>query len=171
LLKKIIAFFKALNKNSKPGEIASAVCLGMILGFLPKNNLLWYILTVAFLFLRINKGGLAIFTLLFSILAPVLDPLFDNFGYWILNLSFMEKVFSGFLNIPLMSFTKINNSIVCGSLVFSLILFAPLYFLAKLFVKVWRTVLAPKIRKTKIVKVISTFPLIKKIGALGASLK
>ena len=55
MLKAIIKFFKALNSNVHPGAVAHAVCLGMILGFLPKTNALWYILTVFFLFVRINN--------------------------------------------------------------------------------------------------------------------
>ena len=49
MLKAIIKFFKALNSNVHPGAVAHAVCLGMILGFMPKTNALWYILTVFFL--------------------------------------------------------------------------------------------------------------------------
>ena len=43
MLKVIVKFLKALNSNSHPGEIAHAVCLGMLLGFLPKNNIFWFI--------------------------------------------------------------------------------------------------------------------------------
>ena len=50
----IVKLFKSLNTNSHPGEIAHAVAIGMVLGFMPKNNVLWYILFVCFLFIRIN---------------------------------------------------------------------------------------------------------------------
>ena len=38
MLKFIIRFLKAINSNQHPGEIAHAVCLGMILGFMPKTR-------------------------------------------------------------------------------------------------------------------------------------
>ena len=38
MLKFIVKLLKALNSNSHPGEIAHAVCLGMLLGFLPKKQ-------------------------------------------------------------------------------------------------------------------------------------
>lgn len=167
MLKKLIKFFQALNKNANPNEIAHAVCLGMMLGFMPKGNLLWFALTIAWIFLRINKGALVIFTFLFSLLAPVLDPFFDNFGYAILTLSFMEPVFTAILNVPLLGFTKINNTIICGSLFTSLILYIPIFFLSKLFIKVWRNTLAGKIRKTKLMKFLKKLPLVKKIGDLA----
>ena len=80
MLKAIVKFFKAINSNSHPAEIAHAFALGMILGFMPKDNALWYILTVFFFFFRINRGALIILTLIFSLFAPLLDPLFDLIG-------------------------------------------------------------------------------------------
>ena len=40
MIANIVKLFRALNSNSKPSEIANALCLGLILGFMPKNNLL-----------------------------------------------------------------------------------------------------------------------------------
>ena len=41
MLNYIINLLKALNSNSKPSQIANSFCIGLILGFMPKNNLLW----------------------------------------------------------------------------------------------------------------------------------
>ena len=78
MLDFLIKILKAINSNSHPGEIAHAVCCGMILGFLPKENALWVILTVFFLFLRINKVFFVLSTVLFSLLAIILDPFFGT---------------------------------------------------------------------------------------------
>ena len=163
-LKKIVKGFKTLNSNTHPGEIAHAVCLALILGFVPKTNALWYLLTVFFLFMRINKATLVIYTFLFSLLAPLLDNLFDIIGYWFLNLEFLAPVFSKMLDIPFVGFTSFNNSIVAGSLLFALLTYAPVYFLVRLFVKLWRGKITPIVRKTKLVAFLSKIPLIVKIG-------
>ena len=76
----IVKLFRALNSNSKPSEIANALCLGLILGFMPKDNLLWYLLVVLFLFMRTNKGAYLIAMALGSLAAPLLDPLFHKIG-------------------------------------------------------------------------------------------
>lgn len=162
----IIKFLKSLNSNSKPGEIAHAVCIGMMLGFLPKDNASWYILTFFFLFVRINKGSMLLFTLIFGLLAHNFDFYFDKMGYYILTLPKLESFFAFLLNIPFVSFTKFNNSIVMGSFVISLIAYIPVYILSRLFVRVWRNTLAPSIRKTKMITVLSKVPLIKKIGEI-----
>lgn len=167
MLKAIIRFFKALNSNVHPGEIAHAVCLGMILGFMPKTNALWYILTVFFLFVRINKGSFILFTFLFSLLAPVLDNLFDTIGWWFLNIEKLRPFFSWLLDIPFVGFTRFNNTIVMGSLLVSLVLYIPVYWLIRLFLKYWRAFLAPAVRKTKLVVYLSKLPLIVKIGEMS----
>ncbi|MBQ5470765.1 MAG: TIGR03546 family protein, partial [Treponema sp.] len=64
MLGYIINFFKALNTNCKPSQIANSFCIGLILGFMPKNNVFWFILIVFFAFVRINKCGYCIMILL-----------------------------------------------------------------------------------------------------------
>ena len=167
MLKALIRFFKALNSNSHPGEIAHAVCLGMILGFMPKSNALWYILTVFFLFVRINKGSFILFTFLFSLLAPVLDNLFDTIGWWFLNIDKFKMFFAWLLEIPFVGFTRFNNTIVMGSLLASLALYIPVYILVRIFLKYWRAFIAPAVRKTKLVVFLSKLPLIVKIGEMA----
>ena len=167
MLKFIVKLLKALNSNSHPGEIAHAVCLGMLLGFLPKNNIFWYIITVFVLFMRINKGALVLSTLGFSLLAPLFDPIFDQVGYGFLTLPQLESTFAWLLDIPFVGFTKFNNTIASGSLLCGLILYIPLYLLARLWVWLMRNKIVPVLRKTKFVVVLSKIPLVKKAAALA----
>ena len=168
MLKFIVKFLKALNSNSHPGEIAHAVCLGMLLGFLPKNNIFWYIITVFVLFMRINKGALVLCTLGFTFLAPLFDPVFDKVGYWFLLLPPLEPTFALLLDIPFVGFTKFNNTNASGSLLCGLVLYIPLYIIARLFVWLMRNRIVPLLRKTKFVVFFSKIPLVKKAVALAA---
>ncbi len=168
MLKFLVKLLKALNSNSHPGEIAHAVCLGMLLGFLPKNNIFWYVITVFVLFMRINKGALVLCTLAFSLLAPLFDPVFDSVGYWFLTLPSLEPTFAKLLDIPFVSFTKFNNTIACGSLLCGLVLYIPLYIIARLIIWLMRNKLIPILRKTKVIVVLSKVPLVQKVSALIA---
>lgn len=170
MLKRFLKIFKALNSNSHPGEIAHAISIALLMGFLPKDNVTWYIFTFFFLFIRINKGVFALFTLLFSILSQFLDTLFDSIGYQILTFTPLEPFFAKLLEIPFVSFTKFNNTIVMGALILGLILYIPFYFLTRGFLKLWRNKLTPFIRKTKLIQYISKLKLIKKIGDTYVSL-
>lgn len=167
MLKAIVKFFKVLNSNSHPGEIANAVCLGMMLGFLPKNNLFWYILAIFFVFLRIHRGCLTIFTFLFALIAPSLDFIFDKIGYFILTIDSLNNIFGYLLEIPFVAFTKFNNSIVMGAFIFSICAYIPVYFIVRLFLKLWRTFAAPKIRETKFITFLNQLPMVKKINEIG----
>lgn len=166
MLKALVKFFAALNKNSHPGEIAHAVCCGMILGFLPKDNALWYILAVCFIFMRIQKSAFIIFTFLFSLAATFLDPVFDTIGYEILKLDSLQPFFVFLIRVPLVGYTRFYNSIVIGSLLCGLVLYIPVYWIFRGLIQLWRSKLVPVVRKTKLVKFFSKIPLISKIKEL-----
>ncbi len=163
MLTLIAKLIKGLNDNSHPGEIAHAASCGLLLGLLPKDNLLWFIIFLLFLFLRINKGALFLIILLGSALALFLDPLLDSIGYAALTIEAIAPFMATFLNIPLMAYTKINNTIVFGSLMFSIIAYIPMYMLARLFVLTWRKHIAVKISENKFVKWFTRLPIVSKI--------
>ncbi len=164
MLKFIVKLFKALNSNSNPSEIAHAVSIALILGFLPKNNLLWYLLMVFFIFMRINKGTFVIFTFLFSLLTPFIDPYFDRIGTFLLTIPSMQSIYSTLMDIPFVSFTNFNNTIVAGSLASSIVLYIPVFVLSRIFVSLFRKSIIPLIRKTKLAIFIQNLPTVKKIS-------
>lgn len=163
MLKYIISLVRALNSNSKPSEIAHAFSIGLMLGFMPKNNLLWYLLLVFFMFWRINKGGYFIMMLVGALAAPAADPLFDKVGYFILTWAPLEQGFARLLDVPFAAFTRFNNTVVCGSLVCGIICYVPLFFLMRLFVAVWRDRLAPRFNESRLGKFFYKLPLVNKI--------
>lgn len=156
----IAKIINALNANVKPSQIANGFCLGLILGFVPKTNLLWYILFVFFLFVRVNKGAYLLFTLVGSLVAPRLDVFFDNIGYKVLMLPQLVPTFSKLIDIPFVGFTKFNNTIVAGSLVCGMAAYIPLFILIVLFVKVYRQSIAPAINNSALADAIRKVPLI-----------
>ncbi|MCR5188416.1 MAG: TIGR03546 family protein [Treponema sp.] len=169
MLKKIIGLLKALNGNSHPGEIAHAICLALVLGLIPKNNALFYIVTVFCLFIRINKIAFVLMTTVFSLLGHLIDPMLDTIGWWFLNLEFLKPAFSAMLEIPFVGFTHFNNTIVAGAIVTGLVLYIPLYWLSRLLIWGLRAKLIPILRKTKLLMAISKIPLIQKIMDISAS--
>ncbi|MEE1167340.1 MAG: TIGR03546 family protein [Treponema sp.] len=159
----IVKLIQLLNANSKPSQIANSVCIGMLLGFIPKNNALWYILMFFFAFVRINKGCYLIFILIGSALTPLLDPLFDDLGYAILTIPSLAGFYGWLLDIPFVAFTRFNYSIVMGSMVFGLLLYAPLFAGIIYGIKAWRKYISPKFIDSKILKTIYRIPGIAKL--------
>ena len=164
MISYIVKLLKALNTNSHPGEIAHAVSIGVLLGFMPKDNALWYLLFVFFLFVRVHKGAFLLTVLAASLLARLFDPLFDAIGYAVLTFSPLEPVYAALLDIPFVAFTKFNNTVVAGAVVFSLILYIPVYILIRILIKSWRTHLAPALARSKFMQAFYQIPFISKIA-------
>ena len=166
MLKAIAKLLGAISSNTRPGAIAHAVSCGVLLGFMPKDNLLWYILFIFILFMNIQRGAYALSILLGAAFTVFLDPLFDSVGYSILTVESMKPYYASLLDIPLVAFTKFNNTVVMGSFVCGVAAYIPLYVLARLFVWAWRKYLAEKVRKLKIAAVLKNIPLVEKIAGM-----
>ena len=144
MISYIAKLLKSLNTNSHPGEIAHAVAIGVLLGFMPKDNALWYLLFVFFLFVRMNKGAFLLTVLIASLLARFFDPLFDSIGYGVLTFSPLKPVYAALLDI-------------------SLILYIPVYIVVRIFIKSWRTHLAPALARSKFMQAFYHVPFVAKI--------
>ena len=166
MLKAIAKLLGAISSNTRPGAIAHAVSCGVLLGFMPKDNLLWYILFIFILFMNIQRGAYALSILLGAALTVFLDSLFDSVGYSILTVESMKPYYASLLDIPFVAFTKFNNTVVMGSFVCGVAAYIPLYVLARLFVWAWRKYLAEKVRKLKIAAVLKNIPLVEKIAGM-----
>jgi uncharacterized protein (TIGR03546 family) len=160
--------FDAISSNTHPSEIAHAFACGILLGFMPKDNLLWYAVFIMLYFVRIQKSVYTLMFMLGSLLAPLLDPMFDKVGWWILTQQSAEPVYRWLLNVPFVAFTKFNNTIVMGSLASGVVLYIPLYLLSRLFTMLWRKYAMPAIYKWRIIDILDNIPvvgdLIQKVG-------
>lgn len=163
MLKNLISLLNALNANSKPNQIANSFCIGLLLGFLPKQNLFWFAAFFFFAFVRINKGGYYIFLLTGSLFAPFLDHFFDLLGYYILTFEPLQNFYAALLEIPFIGFTKFNNTIVMGSFAFGLIIYMPFFFVTIFAVKLWRKLIAQKMTNPFLQKIIGKIPLAEKL--------
>ena len=166
MLKAIAKLLGAISSNTRPGAIAHAVSCGVLLGFMPKDNLLWYILFIFILFMNIQRGAYALSILLGAAFTVFLDPLFDSVGYSILTVESVKPYYASLLDIPFVAFTKFNNTVVMGSFACGVAAYIPLYVLARLFVWAWRKYLAEKVRKLKIAAVLKNIPLVEKIAGM-----
>ena len=155
--------FKSLNANRAPGELAHAFALGMLLAFVPKGNLLWIILFILTFFLRINRGTFFLSIILGSIFIPLVDPLFDTTGYYILTHPALTPTFAKLLDTPFVAFTRFNNTIVMGGLAWGIVLYIPFYILARIFIRLWRNTLYQYFVRSKAYQFLMKVPFLKLI--------
>ena len=167
MIKALVKLVRALCSNTAPAEIAHAFAWGVILGFLPKDNALWYILFVLIFFMRIQRGVFSLAVLVVSLFAGVADPLFDQIGYWVLTHPAMQDTMTKLINIPFVAFTKINNTIVMGCIICGICAYVPLYLFSRLFTFIWRRYIGGKLKNIKFIKAIGKIPLIRKIADIA----
>jgi len=149
---------KILRSGASPTQIAGGLILGMMMGLSPSffslTNLFLLLLLIV---LNVNIS-MAIFSYaIFSGIAYLLDPWFHTLGYNLLvNVQSLRGLWTTLYNTPVVPFTRFNNTVVMGSLVISIGMLLPVYFLSKKLVISYREKLEPKVQKMKLVKLLKS---------------
>ena len=109
---------------------ALAIAVGMLIGLLPKEN----ILVVFFALLLVLIPGRLIYGILsivgFTLLSITLDPVANTIGTKLLDTSAIQSFGSTLYTYPLGAWTMLNNTVVLGQLIIGSLLFLPVYFLS-----------------------------------------
>ncbi len=150
-LSKII---KILHSDASPAQIAGGVCFGMILGLTPLFNIHNVAVLFLILIVRVNPGSAWVSFIGFSILAFALDPVSHIVGLKVLKAEALFGFWTDVYNVPLMTWTRFNNSVVMGSLSLSLLFFTPLFVFSYWFVKNYRIRFQPWFDKLKVIQMI-----------------
>ena len=151
LLKQVIVIFQT---DISPNQVAWGFALGAILGLVP-NMFMKLVLFIVIMMFRVNVSAAFLAWAVYEILSFALDPLFDSLGYYILNINSLNGFYTYLYNLPVVPFTKFNNTVVMGSLVTGIILIIPNMIIAKKLLVYYRTHLREKVSKWKIVKILS----------------
>lgn len=162
---------KILRSAASPNQITAGFVIGMIIGLTPFWTLHNFILIVILIMLNINIGTALYSFLLFSAVAYLADPLFHNFGYFLLvDMESLKNLWAFIYNLPLVSLSRYNNTVVIGSLLVALLLAFPMFFLTKSGILYYRENIDQKMQKWKIVqaikgsKIYSFYDKIKNLG-------
>jgi len=152
MLRLLAKTLKVLNSETDPGQISLALVLAMIMGFTPffsPHNLIVLFLV---LLLRANLSSFILGLALFSSLAYFLDPLFHRTGLVLLTADPMVGFWTALYNTLPGRLDRINNTIVAGSLVVSLLLAIPAFLLFNLLVRHYRERVMKWIEKSRLVQ-------------------
>lgn len=128
LLKQIFAFFRMLNSDTGHNQLAAGLACGIILGFAPFLSIQTFLVLFLLFFFRIQMGAAFLAAFFFKLVAWMIDPLADVFGRQMLESPALRPLFVDMYNMPLVPMTRFNNSIVMGSMVISLLLAIPMFF-------------------------------------------
>jgi uncharacterized protein (TIGR03546 family) len=170
-LKLVTNFIKILREGQTPAQVAGGFALGSILGLSPMFTLQGLFVWLIILVLDVNLSAATFSLGLFALIAYIFDPIFHRLGYLLLvDITGLKALWIALYNAPIAPLTRFNNTVVMGSLVSALILFAPLYFGMKKFVVAYRATLGVRMHKMKIYQIIDRSSLVqwyKRVRSLG----
>lgn len=152
MLKLFAKLLKVLNSDADPGQISLALCLAMIAGLTPLLSFHNILVVLLVLVLRANLSAFLLGLVVFTGIAYLFDPLFHQLGLALLTASSLHGLWTSLYNVTLFRLANFNNSIVMGSLIFSLLLFVPLMLLFNELIRKYRQHVLRWVEKSRIMK-------------------
>lgn len=152
LLKQLLNLIKLLHSENGTTQIAWGLTLGAFLGFSPFFSLQTFLVLMILFFFRVQFGAAFLSAFVFKFVAFLIDPLADVLGQWALQEPSLRPVWTTLYNIPVVPFTRFNNSIVMGSFLVALLLSPILYFAFTILVKKYRTTVVARFEQSKAYK-------------------
>lgn len=159
ILKFLQSLFKALNSDGTPGQVGMGMALGLCLGLTPIASLHNLVVLALAMLTTVSFPG---FMLGWFVAVPVgflLDPLFDGVGMAILLDDRFAPFFTWVVNTPVVSFSRLNNSIVVGSLVSWIVALLPAYVLFRYLVAKYRAHIFARLEQLRFFKAIKASKL------------
>ena len=130
LLRPLRLLVKGLQANDSPRQIALGVSIGMLMGLIPKGNLIAAALVVLLLSLKVNRGAGVCIAVVFSWIGVLLDPLSHRIGLTVLTSEPLQPLLAWMYDAPVLPWTSFHNTVVVGSIVVGLCLLYPVYRLS-----------------------------------------
>lgn len=149
LLKLLQSIIKTLHSEGTPTQVAAGIALGAALGLTPLMNLHNLLVVALVLLLNVSFGGAMLGWALFVPAGFLLDPAFDALGRALLGSAALRPLWTAWFNTPLVPYTAFNNSIVLGSVIGWLLLWIPIFLLARLGVTRYRATLGERVRRSR----------------------
>lgn len=124
--------------NQSATKLASALALGLMLGMVPKGNLVAAAIFTIILATTVHKSMAVLTAFVVGLGSGLIDPVTHHIGHAILTYAPLQTTWSTLIELPLVAWTGLNNTVVMGSSVVGMFLFVPAYRLSKpVFQKYW----------------------------------
>lgn len=150
-LKRIWTSFKGTVKGFDTSrQLALGVAIGMIIGLIPKDSLLPYAMLLIGILSRANLLSLGLSAVFFSWISPLLDPILHRLGHWALTYDPFQATWSWLYQVPLMPWTRFDNTVVMGALLGGLALSIPVHFISRLLFEKFGSLIAKALLNTRL---------------------
>ncbi len=130
LVKQFLLVRRAVCAKDSARQMAFGFACGMLLGLLPKGNLLAVAVGAAIFATRVSLPVCMLAALAFSLVSGLLDPLTGRIGQSVLTYAPLVPLWERWNQLPMAPWTAFNNTVVMGNLILGTGLFYPTYRLA-----------------------------------------
>ena len=148
-LKFLQSLVKALNSDGTPGQVAAGMAIGLCFGLTPLLSLHNIVVLVVAMLTTVSFPGVMLGWAIAVPLGFMLDPMFDSVGLALLTNDALTPAFVWIVNTPVVSLSRLNNTIVLGSLVSWLAALVPTYFLFRFLVSRYRRDIYERLEKSR----------------------
>jgi len=156
MLRMTFKLLTALNSETDPAQIALGFCFGLILGFTPFLSMHNLLVLFLLLVLRVNISAALLAWGFFAGVAYVLDPLFIKTGEYLLAMPSLLDMWTQMYNSDFWRLTHFNNTLTLGSLVISVLMFFPAYFIFRMLIVRYRLHILSWVRKSRLMQILQS---------------
>ncbi len=149
IFKQLFNFLKMLNSDTGHNQLAAGLACGLILGFAPFFSLQTALVLILIFIFRIQMGAAFLAAFFFKFVAYLVDPVSHEIGKSVLENPSLRDMFVDMYNMPIMPFTRFNNSIIMGSLVLSIVLAPIMFFVFRAMIIKYRILVVDRFKSTK----------------------
>jgi uncharacterized protein (TIGR03546 family) len=154
ILRPLRLLLQAFVMESTPRQMSLGLAFGVLVGLVPKGNLLAIVLGTLLASTRVNLAIATLAIVLCSFAALACDSLFDQIGGYILAHASLQSMWTELANMPFMPWTNFNNTIVMGSFATGLVLLWPVHRLSRPFFEKYAEKIAERARRWRWAKLI-----------------
>lgn len=159
-LKLLQQLVRTLNSDGTPGQVAAGIALGACLGLTPLANLHNLAVFALICLLNVSFPAAMLGWALFVPLGFALDPVFDTIGArLLLDTPALTALWTAMANAPVLPLTNFNNTVVLGSFVAWVVLFAPIYYVGRWGVARYRERVYARLKQTRFFQLITASKL------------
>ena len=152
MIKLLAKLLRVLNSETDPGQISLGLCFAMVVGLTPLVSLHNLFVLLLVFILRVNLSAFLLGLALFTGIAYLLDPLFHRLGLAVLTASSLADLWTSLYQSVWWRLEHFNNSIVMGSLVFSVAMFVPVLLLLNFLIRRYRQHVMAWVQKSRIMQ-------------------
>lgn len=168
MLNLLAKFLKLLNGEASPNQISMGFAFALFVGLTPFFSLHNLIILFLVCIFRINLSGFLLAGAVFALIAYLVDPVSIAIGQNLLANPDLQATWTSLYQSDVWRAFKFNHTLLLGSVVLSVVLFLPVFFVSKIMIGLYRHKLMAWFEKLKISKLVKASKFYKAYERLGA---